>query len=242
MIVPILNFLPFLAPIAGFLGSAAGATTAGLIGTAASLAGGAAANKASQAASSRQMAFQERMSNTEYQRSMEDMRAAGLNPMLAYQKGGASTPTGSMPQVRNVAEGVPASIQSAVALRRSVAEIKNLNAQTDLTNEKGNPERVNQQLAIANTGLSGANTALAKGKAELTHNQTRVSYYEAEKMMEEAGIKHHELTVAQRDATIAQLQENVYNSDYGQTLIWLKEIAGLPNPIKYIRLNPFKKR
>lgn len=40
-------------------------------------------------------AWQEHMSNTAYQRAMEDMRKAGINPILAYAQGGASTPQGA---------------------------------------------------------------------------------------------------------------------------------------------------
>jgi hypothetical protein len=58
-----------------------------------------AANRSSAEQAANQMSFQERMRDTQYQTAVKDMKAAGLNPMLAYSQGGAGTPTGAMGSV-----------------------------------------------------------------------------------------------------------------------------------------------
>ena len=78
--------------------------------------GGLLKQRADKAASARQMAFQERMSNTAHQRQMRDLKKAGINPMLSAKLGGASSPTGSQYQATNIgAEAVKGGLAGAQA-------------------------------------------------------------------------------------------------------------------------------
>lgn len=65
--------------------------------------------------------WQEQMSNTSYQRAVKDMKAAGINPILAYQQGGASTPGGSTAQIGTVSSG----LGSAYSYQAQAANMNN---------------------------------------------------------------------------------------------------------------------
>lgn len=67
--------------------------------------------------------WQEHMSSTAYQRAVEDMKKAGLNPILAFSNGGASTPGGSAGTISGASMGLASS--SALGVSRSGGFVPN---------------------------------------------------------------------------------------------------------------------
>lgn len=79
---------------------------------------------------SRNRSFQEDMSSTSYQRAVEDLRAAGLNPILAAKVGGASTPYGAMANIPDLGASMSSAMSSSLGWEKVEQEKGLLEAQT----------------------------------------------------------------------------------------------------------------
>lgn len=139
---------PALGAVGGFMiGGPAGAAIGGSIGAGVSgMIGQSEANKANKQIANDQMAFQERMSNTAYARAMQDMRSAGLNPMLAYSQGGASAPQGAAATMQNELSSMENAANQAIMTNMSMQK---MNSDIELQNSTRSMQETQKAANIA---------------------------------------------------------------------------------------------
>lgn len=131
----------------------------GSIGSSAlSFLGGERRNEAQAEQAEDMMRFQAMMSNTAYTRAVKDLKNAGLNPMLAYQHGGASTPAGAMAQIEDT---LTPAINSGKETYRAVNQAQVQKAQVhDIE---------------ASAGLKTQQTSESAAKTEEAHSQAALN-------------------------------------------------------------------
>lgn len=114
-------------------------------------------------------AFSAQQFATRYQTTVADMKAAGLNPMLAYSQGGGSPPSGVQANVP--ANSGSAAVSGYQAARVNKAQADLLEAQKSNVDEDTRNKAVMPWLTMAQTDAAGASASASRANVNFMETQ-----------------------------------------------------------------------
>ena len=182
------------------------------IGAAGSLIGAGVSAALSDKQAKKQRAWAEKMSSTAYQRGMKDMRLAGLNPILAYKQGGASSPTGSMAPMPNMGAALTSGLNTGAEVAKTYTGMKKTRAETLTEGFRGASEALRPGLMQADLGLRQAQAKQTAEMIELTKRQQIASSATARKTLIENALLEAKMPAA-------MIRKRIDQSPAGQFLI-----------------------
>lgn len=148
--------------------------------------------------------FQERMSSSAYQRAVGDMRKAGLNPMLAFSQGGASSPGGGAAS-SGAYQGYVNPYAGALSTGQQASQIRNMDADT-LNKTTSNP------LIEAQTVASLASAGQLEQATKLAAQQTDKVREEIQLVMKQAWNETDRGNLIRADIALKGIQGHLYTN------------------------------
>jgi hypothetical protein len=155
------------------------------------------ANQANAQQAEKQMAFQKEQRETQYQTAVEDLKKAGLNPMLAYQQGGAGNQPGAQAQMAS----------SAGAAVKSIGE--NLGKYQDLRNQN-----IQEQLIGSQIDNTNAEAALKRATAITEAYRPGLTQAQTNNILKQAGLYTAQTRQASALAALAEKGKGLTSDPY----------------------------